>query len=210
MRLKACLGAALLIVLLAPAGPAWGRKKAPSPPCSARHSKTLLASEQARISRLTGTNADGEPTTYITGCLYRRNKAFTLSSSSITVGETVAQLRLGGRFVGYWVEGCIKASPCGVEVRVVDLSTGRRTVQASAFSPGMPLFEVTDLELKPNASVAWIAKPDTGGFEVRKSDASGRNQLLDSGPDIDPSSLAVSASIVYWTKAGAPRSAKLD
>ena len=53
---------------------------------------------------------------------------------------------------------------------------------------------------------ARAAEPD----HVRKSDASGRNQLLDSGPDIDPSSLAVSASIVYWTKAGTPRSATLN
>jgi hypothetical protein len=58
-------------------------------------------------------------------------------------------------------------------------------------------------------SVAWIARLAAGGFEVRKSDASGRNLLLDSGPDIDPSSLAISASIVYWTKARAPRAVAL-
>jgi hypothetical protein len=208
--MKACLGASVLVGLLV-AVPAASTGKAPSPACSERHSKTLLASDQARVYRVAGLNSDELPTTFIRGCRYSKNKAYTLSASSQTVGETVAQLRLSGRFVGYMVEGCIKASPCGVEVRVVDLSTGKRTVQASAFqASGMPLFEVTDLELKSNGSVAWIEKLAAGGYEVRKSDASGRNLLLDSGPDIDPSSLAASASIVYWTKAGVPRSAKLD
>jgi hypothetical protein len=57
--------------------------------------------------------------------------------------------------------------------------------------------------LKGNASFAYIAA-DT----VRKADSAGVGEL-DPGP-VEAGSLARAGSIVYWTKAGQPFSARLQ
>jgi hypothetical protein len=67
---------------------------------------------------------------------------------------------------------------------------------------------VTDVELKPNGSLAWI-QSRTGTSTVIKLDASGR-QELDSAPDVDPLSLALSGSRLYWMRGELPRTAMLD
>lgn len=46
-------------------------------------------------------------------------------------------------------------------------------------------------------------------FEVRKLDSSGE-QLLDSGADIDPDSLAATRSSVYWQRGGSVFTAPLS
>jgi hypothetical protein len=63
---------------------------------------------------------------------------------------------------------------------------------------------VTDLELSATGRVAWIAD----GF-VWKADASGLVRL-DAGPGVDPTSLAVADSTVYWTRAGRSYSALVE
>lgn len=59
-----------------------------------------------------------------------------------------------------------------------------------------------------SGAVAWIRSVD-GIPEVRKLDSGGEN-VMDTGTDIDPESLAVSGTTLYWTKAGGPRSAVLE
>jgi len=63
---------------------------------------------------------------------------------------------------------------------------------------------VTDLELSATGRVGWIADG-----EVWKADLSGPVRL-DAGPDVDPTSLAVADSTVYWTRAGKSYSALLE
>ena len=74
---------------------------------------------------------------------------------------------------------------------------------------------VTDLELRDTGGVAWIARGTVGplgsnSLEVRKLEPGATaSVLLDSGPGVDPGSLALSGATLYWTSAGAPRSAPL-
>lgn len=70
---------------------------------------------------------------------------------------------------------------------------------------------------KRNGSVAWTVSlrgdaPPPEVQEVRIADASGAVRTLDSGPDIDPSSLTLSADrrSISWTKAGLRRTAPID
>jgi hypothetical protein len=78
----------------------------------------------------------------------------------------------------------------------------------SAFEPA-PRFSVSDLEVKATGSLAWIESFPGPSYEVHEFAASTGNLLLDSGPAIEPNSLAVSTSRVHWTRPGAPFSAPL-
>jgi hypothetical protein len=76
--------------------------------------------------------------------------------------------------------------------------------------------DITALVLKSNGSIAWIlyrvdwrSFERTYTYEVWKAD-SGGTVLLDSDPQIDPESLALNGSTLFWTRAGEPRSATLD
>jgi hypothetical protein len=65
--------------------------------------------------------------------------------------------------------------------------------------------------VKSDGAVAWILKTnaDEGLYQVHAVDASG-SRLLASGSDIDPHSLALAGSTLYWTQGGQPYSARLN
>ena len=71
---------------------------------------------------------------------------------------------------------------------------------------------MTDLELKPNGSLGWMAQLSSyivQTVEVAAVRMSGR-RLLDSGSDLDPESLALDGSTLSWQKAGVTQSATLN
>jgi len=116
------------------------------------------------------------------------------------------------------------ALPTGDHVHVVDVRNGRLVnslPMTNSQSYGGP--RVTDLELKPNHSVAWLVRlpylmapngdpqaPWIPNFvEVVAVDANGR-RVLDSGPDVVPDSLTLDGSTLNWINAGVTHSATLD
>ena len=90
----------------------------------------------------------------------------------------------------------------GAPVGVFDMVTGQR-IFATGFTTGN-----TDVfVLKPDGSVAWItADRFNPTWEVSRHDSTG-TAVVDSGPRIDPYSLAAGGQLLYWTDAGSPRSA---
>ncbi len=58
--------------------------------------------------------------------------------------------------------------------------------------------------------MAWItqASPDEGSYQVHTVDKTGSHELA-FGADIDPYSLALAGSRLYWTQEGKPMSAVL-
>jgi hypothetical protein len=77
---------------------------------------------------------------------------------------------------------------------------------------------VKSVVVKSDGSLAWTwqtQRLDSGGqvtpstVEVRRLDRAGQG-LLDSSPDIDPFSLALAGSTLYWTHGGIAQSARLD
>lgn len=186
--------------------------------CQLRGSRTVVANEQGRVftarDRLRGRTVTG----YF-GCLYRVNRAYYLGRDyrSRDFTDAVQHVRLAGRYAGYAVLSRFDR-PCGFagEARVTNLRTGRVEHRAPGI-PGRAAERITDLELKPNSSVGWIATACLPGApdrdEVNVIDADGR-RTLDSGVDgtatnIAPSSLALSGSRLYWTKGGTATSATL-
>lgn len=76
------------------------------------------------------------------------------------------------------------------------------------------LRDVTDLVLRGDGALAWIVEtrdsPSAAPrYQVRASPSATASTLLAEGSDIAPGSLALAGSTVYWTQAGAPRSASL-
>jgi hypothetical protein len=91
----------------------------------------------------------------------------------------------------------------------VNLSTlaPLRFPAATGSSPSM---RVTDLVLASDGSFAWIAAGAPNGYEVHRLDAGdAADTVVDSGPNIQPGSLALGGRTLYWTRAGRPSSAPL-
>jgi hypothetical protein len=111
---------------------------------------------------------------------------------------------------------CSAVGPCTGSIQVRDLRTGafahRRVFPGATLQPYYSRF--ADLELKDNASFAWIAVHhgmggQPVGIEVWALDGLGR-RMLDSGADIGPASLRLEDSTLKWEKGGVERSATLN
>lgn len=135
---------------------------------------------------------------------------------SSSVGcDDVAAIRIAGRFVA--VVGRFSGSDHATAyVEVLDVAR-RRSVADWATPNDSRYSGITDLELSPRGALGLIvesvdpyAEPGQRvTYEVRVL-TSARNAVLDSGPDIVPRSLALARNdTLYWTNAGAPRSAAL-
>jgi hypothetical protein len=79
-------------------------------------------------------------------------------------------------------------------------------------SPAEPgdigLGDTAAIVVKSDGSVAWIVTTSDGP-QVRSVDKTGEH-LLAASPEIDPTSLALAGSTLYWMQGGKPMSATLD
>ncbi len=166
--------------------------------CSAKGSKTVLASKYARIFRVVKEKPEagvpgGErfPVDLLYGCLYRTNKRFFLGAKVEEVPGFFAygdvhNVRLVGRYVGYSETFYGYHGDGSTRVRVTSLRSGRhRRALPSVLGPppsdpcepeplpcdvwfGGPLTDVTALALKANGSVAWIGRQRGGLRDGRR------------------------------------------
>jgi hypothetical protein len=65
--------------------------------------------------------------------------------------------------------------------------------------------------VKRDGSVAWIVETnqEEGRYQVHAVDKSG-SRVLATGPDVDPTSLALAGSTLYWAQGDQPFSASLN
>jgi hypothetical protein len=172
------------------------------------------------------------PIQRVYGCAYGHRGAYSLGAAahleSSKYMETfyggVAREVLAGPLVAYEVVanqyGC---GFCHWGVVVRDLRTGRTLRDEPTGTPVNPALQenfgvgpTTAIVIKADDSVAWIAdaraaggRPSEGGYQVHAADQTG-SRLLASGEDIDPHSLALAGSTLYWTQGGKPFSAPLN
>ena len=218
------LGVVVLAVLASvPASPADARQR-----CAASGSKTLEATERARVFRWQATSPDSYE---VYGCLYRRNRRLKLDFNQTEDDPygpyvEIRLITLAGRHVA-WVNDWSERPGRRTTVNVVDLRSGRKMhswtgggEQFGYYTPGWEtdhrhVYSTTDLVVKPSGAVAWIAWTRVGEpyrdyeYTIYKSDATGEGILLDSGVNLDKDSLALSGSTIYWTKDGRAHSATL-
>ncbi len=127
-------------------------------------------------------------------------------------------MALVGPVVAYGVGRAFEVDLSGrifEEVWVRNLATGKLLHRMPNGSPAEPgdvgIGDTTAIVVKPDGSVAWIARASTelGGIQVRSVDKTG-SHLLAASPEIEPDSLALAGSTLYWTESGKPMSASLN
>jgi hypothetical protein len=100
-------------------------------------------------------------------------------------------------------------------VIVRDLRSGRVLRSVPTGTSTNPMVRgagpTTAIAVKKDGAVAWIveASHEPNRYEVHAVDKSG-SRLLASGADVDPSSLALAGSTLYWTQGGKAFSTGLD
>jgi hypothetical protein len=225
-RLAWC--AVLAPLLVGPVGlaKATPHRRALPPRCSPARRRLLAADRQAQIYTVPA-KPEGPGITDVFGCAYGHRAAYKLgfvfycTEDRYTFGPSCFGIEhevLAGPIVAYEQRGTPCSPACSWRVLVRDLRTGRLLRREPTGSSPNPAFEervgvgwTTGLVVKSNGSVAWIALAEKaeGSYQVHAADTTG-TRLLASGEGIDPSSLALAGSTLYWTQAGKPFSAPLD
>ena len=184
--------------------------------CQAERSRTEDASRYARVYSVRRVQDDAVTRRWY-ACLYSAGRRVHLGvvGPAGQFSDRIAPVRLAGRYVAFSSEYTASTGDAiGAVVTVRDLRTGAFVNRFQ--SPGDPnTYDVTDLELRANGSVAWVAgiiqgMPATTTFEVRAfQERKAQSTVLDSGAAIGSGSLALSGRTLYWTSDGTPRSTTL-
>ncbi len=187
--------------------------------CPPKHEAVLAADAQAIVYKApTSPESLGGD---IFACSYSNKHSFRLGSELYggpSGSGGVLPVALAGPVVAYGV-GESYTGPSGHsfrEIMVRNLVTGKLILKTPNGSPAEPgdigLGETTAIVVKSNGSVAWIVRAglaQLGGIQVRSVDKTG-SHLLAASPEIEPDSLALAGSTLYWMQGGKPMSATLD
>ncbi len=223
---RTTLCSVLLLALLAAtplASAARSRPKA-APKCPPRHSRLVTADAQAEVYiRPEGVGPHGGyQAEGIFGCAYRDGRAYELgpppSGGSSSGSAGVDKETLTGPIVAY--EAFSNGANGGYSsshVLVRDLRNGRLLHRIPTGTSPTPtprqvgIGSVVAIVVKSDGAVAWMLEVDNelGKYQVHAVDKSG-SRVLASGPEVDPSSLTLADSTLYWTQGGKPYSASLD
>ena len=113
--------------------------------------------------------------------------------------DSLEYVTVGGRFVAYVdAEYAFDYGFAGSRLVVVDSKTGKtRRGPVAAIGSAVP----GPVVVRSNGTAAYLAEPSNGMFEVHRF-AGGADTVLDAGPGIDRSSLALGGSRVYWIRDG--------
>jgi hypothetical protein len=213
MRL-ACISSIAVLALLvsgAPASSAASVHRASSR-CPATHSRLIAADTQAEVyARAEG----GEP-----------EEVYDLGSGppdlSAEGGSEDRDFTLGGAmlaFESYWFTSFPEpgAVECEQDVVVKNLRTGRvlhRVTTGTSSPPSLCFGAVLSLLVNSEGATAWVADGRQPETKVRLSEVhlvdSAGSQLLASSTEIEPLSLALGGSTLYWTQGGKPASALVN
>lgn len=199
-----------------------GRLKARS--CDTAKSRAFAANEHGRLIKRerSGTHVGEGQELLVYACTGRTRRPVRVFYCA-NDGCSVTDASLTGCYAAIGTHEAYRSLGQGAtSVRRVDFCRRRVVVVAHAShvqgKNGGGSAAVTDVAVKRNGSTAWIwgiQRLDENrvvgpmSIEVEKLDTHGRAQL-DAAPDIDPRSLALSGSRLYWLKAGGPRTGRLE
>ncbi len=186
--------------------------------CPPAHDVVLAADAQSVIYRAPFYVEMVPP--YIFACAYSSKRPYKLGrttegSAAGSVGT--GPFALAGQVVAYDVgeSFTVFETHFREEIWVRNLATGRVIYRMPNGSPSesedVGIGETTAIVVKGDGSVAWIARASRqlGSIQVRSVDKTG-SHLLAASPEIEPDSLALAGSTLYWTQGGKPMSATLD
>ncbi len=207
---------AVLTTVTATATAAAGTSREARFQCLGPHQRLIAADADAVVYR---TPPESRENGEEYACSYVGKRAFLLGPppyGSAAGSGGVGPIALSGPVVAYAVGRF--GGPQGhnvEEVWVRNLATGKLLHRMPNGSPAQPgdigLGLTIAIVVKSDGSVAWIngAPEALGTVQVRSVDATG-SHLLAVSPEIEPDSLALAGSTLYWTQAGKPYSAQLQ
>jgi hypothetical protein len=213
--------AAVLAALFTVAAPAdAGTQKKSVSSCPPPHSRVLLADEQAQVFELPESGPGPFRREEVGGCAYHHGRAFMfgepLGEPSPQGNSGVSSETLAGAVVAYessFMPAVESRQVGGAVIVVRDLRSGRvlHKVPSGTSSGGLGIGPALSLVVKSDGAVAWTtsALPQDGYYQVHALDKSG-SRMLAIGESINPYSLALAGSTLYWTQEGKPFSAPLN
>lgn len=199
---SAWTGAVIIVAVAVGSTPTASGADRPS--CERVEGRTVAANEQVRIVRQTAARR-GHPTF---ACHRANGRVTALGGVDRgTSRSDVTAIRLVGRRVAYRTEVADQYGRDSFFVTIVDTRTGRRTGFAVGAPPGAlgEVSGVPSIALTRDGTLAWIVATTRGEYAVHVVRAA-RDEVVDSGADIEPASLAAGRSVVYWTRGGIARS----
>jgi hypothetical protein len=227
--MRRIVGFAVLVLLLAASASGAGARHKVAPKCLPAHAHVLFADSQAAIYSIPATREEGLIGTVQTwGCAYGRKSSYKIWEEDVQESTEsnggIHDLTLNGTMIGYevsryegtrYTEGEETVSEWHVIVR--DLRTGRvlHKVPTGMPEPARPKLlgrgEAEGIVVKSDGAVAWINNTvqRENRYEIHALDKTGE-RVLAVGSDIDPHSLALAGSTLYWTQGGKPMSATLN
>ncbi len=171
---------------------------------------------------------------YVYGCSYKTKHTYLLGSVPSTAGGYesgggggVKLETLAGTMGTYETDSC-RLGTAGSVIVVRDLSNGKVIHCVPSGTPAHPepprtehgltvthvgIGPVESLVVKSDGAVAWIAQDAVEeslsySYQVHVLDKNG-SRVLAASTEIEPKSLALAGSVLYWTEAGRPMSAVL-
>ncbi|MEA2478884.1 MAG: hypothetical protein QOJ07_806 [Thermoleophilaceae bacterium] len=194
--------ASIALLAAAPAAPA----RAPRDRCAVKRTRTVLQNSYVRLYEghaYVDDMGNDRVATYACSRKTGRSRRLDLQSS-------IEQPRLAGKWIAY-----VEDSQRGIDDErltvTVDQVRGDYQTVRRAYGYDTQVPAVRSLVLASNGAAGWIATDDEEGTvywdvgTVGATDVYGT--VLDSGPDIVPESLRLSAGTLSWTRAGATRTA---
>ena len=221
----------VLLVLPASTGAAAARKGVVAV-CPRAHSRVVLADSQAEVFLAPEDPALPEFLGFY-GCSFKGKRSYLLGTPpaySSSGGSGIRLETLAGSIVAY--EGGSASSHYGTSWLVIvrDLRTGKVLHSVPTGTPAHPEPPRTEdgitgqdvgigpaaaIVVKSDGAVAWIVEaPNQGSganyeYQVHAVDSTG-SRVLAAGPEVEPRSLALAGSTLYWMVGGKPMSATLN
>jgi hypothetical protein len=167
-------------------------------------------------------NKDDEPYRRVFACRRTSGERLAVATTlaDCCASDRMSQFRVAGQYVAYVRDVQYRAEQ-RLTVNVFDYRARRQVALAyAAYDPPFGdavISSVEALALSRRGAVAWVVlhstDRDAAGMPrvpvgLRAVDAAGR-RLLDKGEGIDPASLRVDGSRLWWTNAGEAHSAQL-
>jgi hypothetical protein len=164
----------------------------------------VLSTGQATIYRETG------PRGRVFGCVpgHRRTYLGRITHNLLqSEAGAIAELTLAGAMVAF-------EEPKSEAIAVLNLRNGRLVARVPTAAP--PTMHALQIVLASDGAVAWTVAAGFGytgksaAIQVRAADAAGDRQVAYGySGEIDPTSLALAGSTLYWTQSGSSHSATL-
>jgi hypothetical protein len=201
-----------------PVGGAAVRHK-PAPKCPPAHWPVVVADAQAQLYVQPASLVEPFTPEEVYGCAYSTKRSYDLGPAPGQCGgggggcASVRHEVLAGPMVAYEQFAASNAhETADWKVLVRNLRTGaivHREPTGTAVTPNdIGAGPTVEIVVKSDGAVAWTNTEELS-YQVHAVDETG-SRLLASGSDIDPHSLALAGSTLYWTQGGQPYSAPLN